>query len=277
MEKLVFGTAGIPARTKPRTYKNAFNDLVNMGIGGMEVEFVRGVNMNPDTQKEVAALSKELGLVLTAHGPYYINLNSQEEDKVDASIKRILDTARVANSFGGYSITFHAAFYMKEDKVKVFDTVKERFSLIIDTLKKEKINIWIRPELTGKPTQWGDLDEIIAISKEFDMVLPCVDFAHMHARSGGDFNSYNDFRNTIEKIGNELGDVAINNFHGHVAGIAYTAKGEKNHLIFEESDFKYKELVKALKDCNVKGIMICESPNLEDDTLLLQKAYEDLG
>ncbi len=40
------------------------------------------------------------GLILTAHGPYFINLASPEEDKVEASIKRILDTARAAYACG---------------------------------------------------------------------------------------------------------------------------------------------------------------------------------
>ncbi|MEI7474295.1 MAG: TIM barrel protein [bacterium] len=277
MDKLLFATAGIPERTKPRTYEKALHDLVEMKLGGMEVEFVRGVNMNPKTQVEVAKLSKELNLTLTAHGPYYINLNSQEEDKVEASITRILDTARVASAFGGYSITFHAAYYMKCDKQKVYDLIRERLTLITDTLKKENINIWVRPELTGKPVQWGDLDELISISKDVDMVLPCIDFSHLHARTAGAYNTYDEFAEILDKIGNGLGDVAINNFHAHVAGIEYSAKGEKRHLLLDESDFNYKDLMKAIKNYGVKGIVICESPNLEGDALLLQHTYESLA
>ena len=111
MDKLVFATAGIPIKTKPRTYKAAFEHLQKLGLGGLEVEFVRGVNMPSSTQEEVRKLISENGMTLSAHGPFYINLNAQEEDKVEASIKRILETARVAKNFGGYSRTFQAAFY----------------------------------------------------------------------------------------------------------------------------------------------------------------------
>ena len=44
-----------------------------------------------------------------------------------------------------------------------------------------------------------------------------------------------------------MGDTALNNFHAHIAGIEYTAKGEKKHLNLEESDFNYKDLLKAFK------------------------------
>jgi len=41
-------------------------------------------------------------------------------------------------------------------------------------------------------------------------------------------------------------------------------------------DFKYEELLRALNDFQVGGILICESPNLEDDARLLQTRYTNL-
>jgi len=276
MEKLLFGTAGIPIKTNPRTYENAFKDLGAMKLGCMEIEFVRGVNMNAKTMPVVREVSQEKGLVLTAHAPYFINLASPEEDKVEASVKRILDTARVAYACGGYSITFHAAFYMGQDKKVVYNLVKSKMTEITDILKSEGVKIWVRPELTGKATQWGDLDELIQLSNEVEMVLPCIDFAHLHARSGGAWNTYDEFARVFEKMGTEIGPHALENFHAHIAGIEYTAKGERKHLDLEESDLNYKDLMKAFKDFNVKGTVICESPSIEDDAMLLQKIYESL-
>ena len=277
MDKLVFATAGIPIKTKPRTYKAAFEHLQKLGLGGLEVEFVRGVNMPVSTQEEVRKLISESGMTLSAHGPFYINLNSQEEDKVEASIKRILETARVAKNFGGYSITFHAAFYLKQDKQDVYKTVRNKFEEIISTLNSEDNNIWIRPETTGKETQWGDLDEVIKISNEFEQVLPCIDFSHLHARyAGTKYNTYDDFARVFERIGSEIGTYALENFHAHIAGIEYGAKGEKQHLMLEESDMNYKDLMKAFKDFNIKGLIICESPIMEDDAVLLKEYYDSI-
>lgn len=277
MDKLVFATAGIPIKTKPRNYKAAFEHLQKLGLGGLEVEFVRGVNMPVSTQEEVRKLISESGMTLSAHGPFYINLNSQEEDKVEASIKRILETARVAKNFGGYSITFHAAFYLKQDKQDVYKTVRNKFEEIISTLNSEDNNIWIRPETTGKETQWGDLDEVIKISNEFEQVLPCIDFSHLHARYAGTrYNTYDDFARVFERIGSEIGVYALENFHAHIAGIEYGAKGEKQHLMLEESDMNYKDLLKAFKDFNIKGLVICESPIMEDDAVLLKEYYDSI-
>lgn len=276
MDRLRFGTAGIPDGVGQRTYKDAFEYLHGLGLDCMEVEFVYGVRMDKKTALAIQEEAEKNDIKLSAHGPYYINLNSLEEEKISASIKRILSTARTASLFGGYSITYHAAFYQKMDKEYVYKKVRNLSEEIVNTLKEENIKIWIRPETTGKSSQWGDLDEIIRLSKEVDMILPCVDFSHLFARSGGEYNSYDDFAKTFEKIGKELGSNTLNEFHAHISGIEYGDKGEKKHLPLVESDFNYKDLMKAFKDFNVKGVVICESPILEKDALLLKKIYNNL-
>ena len=197
----------MPLRTGKGSYVSAFDVLKEMNLDGMELEFVHGVRMNDEHRKFVKEQSKNF--VVTAHGPFYINLNSKEEEKIDASVQRIIDTAS----------------YMGADKETVYNRVKTQTKRIVDVLEREKIKVWVRPETTGKATQWGDEDEIIRLSKEFEQVLPCIDFSHLHARSAGEYNTYDEFSRVLEKMGNELGQYALDNFHGHLAGIEYTAKG----------------------------------------------------
>lgn len=272
--KLNFITAGMPIKTGKGSYNEAFGVLKEMSLDGMELEFVHGVRMKDEHRTFVKDMSKDF--VVTAHGPFYINLNSKEEEKIDASVQRIIDTASVASQAGAFSITYHAAFYMGGDKETVYNQVKTQTKRIMDVLEREKINVWVRPETTGKATQWGDLDEIIRLSNDFEMVLPCIDFSHLHARSGGEFNTYDEFLRILEKLGKEVGQYAIENFHGHLAGIEYTAKGEKQHLNLEDSDMNYKDLLKAMKEFGVKGALVCESPNIEEDCKLLKTYYEQM-
>lgn len=264
----------MPLRTGKGSYPQAFNVLKEMNLDGMELEFVHGVRMSDTNRDFVKNMSKDF--IITAHGPFYINLNSQEEEKIDASLQRIIDTASVASEAGAFSITYHAAFYMGKDKETVYNQVKTQTRRIIEILENENINVWIRPETTGKATQWGDIDEIINLSKEFEQVLPCVDFSHLHARTAGEYNTYDEFSKVLEKMGNEIGQYALENFHGHLAGIEYTAKGEKQHLNLENSDMNYKDLLKAMKEFGVKGALVCESPNIEDDCKLIKTYYEGL-
>ncbi len=276
MEKLHFITAGMPLITEPkRGYESAFEVLKSQNLDGLEMEFVHGVRFS-DKNANIVKKAVNDGFLVTAHGPYYINLNSDEEEKIEASKIRIKDTARAAFSVGGYSVTFHAAFYMKRDAETVYNQVEKSMAQIMQDLAEEGIDIWVRPETTGKATQWGDLNEIVRLSKQFDKVLPCVDFSHLHARHNGIYNTYDEFAKIFDTIGNEIGSYALENFHAHIAGIAYGEKGEKHHLILEESDMNYKDLLKAFKDFNVRGAVVCESPNIEEDCALLKAYYESL-
>ncbi len=274
MNKLNFLTPGIPSSAK--NYKDGLNVIKDMDLDGLEIEFVHGVRMNEDTQNFVKNFISLNNLTATCHGPFYINLNSQEQEKIDAGIKRILETAAVAKNIGAFSITFHAAFYMGQNPSDVYNTVYKSMEYICSELEKQQNHVWIRPETTGKGTQWGSLEEITELSKNFKYVLPCIDFAHLHARNNGEFNTYDEFSKIMEYIGCELGDYVFNNFHAHLAGIEYGLKGEKKHLNLQESDMNYTDLLKVLKKFDVKGALVCESPNIEADTKLLKDYYLSL-
>ena len=89
-------------------------------------------------------------------------------------------------------------------------------------------------------------------------------------------NTYEEFNEILTKYEKALGKKALDNMHIHMSGINYGEKGEKNHLFLKDSDMNYKDLMKALKEFKCKGVVICESPNLETDALLMKKTYSSL-
>lgn len=277
IQGLLFGTAGIPLSTpKPATSVNGVLRVRELGLDSMELEFVRGVRMSDDLAYKVKSVSEAAKVVLTAHAPYYVNLNSPDKSKVEASINRVLDTARVAFKAGGWSIVFHAAYYGKDPPEVVYDRVREALKRIVKTLVDEGVEVWVRPETSGGLAEFGSLEEVVNLSKEFEQVLPCVDFAHIHARSKGKYNSYEEFTSILEYVEKELGKEALKNMHMHFSGIEYGDKGEIKHLNLEESDFNYRDLARALKDFKVEGVIISESPNIEGDAILLKEVYKKL-
>jgi deoxyribonuclease IV len=273
-DKLNFGTAGIPLSTPDRNIGNGIVHIKNLGLSAMELEFVHSVNVSAPKAPAIADMAKANGVELTCHGQYFINLNSLEEQKIKDSVIRILNAANIANMCGARSLTFHAAYYMKLDKNGVYETVKKQLKEIINKLKEDGNPIMIRPETTGKDTQFGTVEEIIKLGQDIEQILPCVDFSHLHARTNGKFNTKKEFDSVLEKIEAGLGKEAIQSMHIHVSGINYSEKGERNHLILKESDFNYQELMQSLKDFGVRGALVCESPNLEDDAKLLKRTYE---
>ena len=276
MHKLCFGTAGIPLSTEPYNTINGIARVRELKLDSMELEFVRNINVSPELAPQVKKLAEEKDVVLSCHASYFINLCSKEKEKRDASAKRIIDAAKRAYECGAFSVCFHAGFYQNRPKEEVYKIIRSELEKIVENLRQQSITIWIRPETTGKPTQFGTLEEIISLSQELELIMPCIDFSHIHARTAGKFNSYNEFCNILEKVEKELGKKALQEMHIHVSGIAYSEKGERHHLNLKDSDFKYKELMKALKEFECRGVVISESPNIEEDALLMKKAYESL-
>ncbi len=274
--ELLFGSAGVPNSAKDRSTEGGIRRIAELGLGCMELEFVRGVKMGESTARSIGKLAKEKGIALSSHGPYYINLNAREAEKITASQERLLDTVRIASLCGARTVVFHAAYYMGDPPDKAYSVVKKNLQDIMHKLKFDQNQVWVRPEVTGKISQFGTLEEVLSLSSEIKGVAPCIDFAHWHARAGK-FNSYAEFASILKQIERQLGRAALDNMHIHVSGIAYGAKGEIKHLNLKESDFDYVGLAKALKDFNVKGLVISESPNLEGDALLLQRTYNSLG
>jgi len=274
MKELIFGTAGIPTSTKPRNTIEGIKQAKKLGLGAMEMEFVQSVNISEKKAPEVKQTAKDEGIIMTCHGQYFINLSSLEKEKQEASKKRILKAARIVDACGGWSATWHMGFYQKQPKDKVYDLVKKNLKEVLKTLKDEGNEVWIRPETTGKPTQWGDLQETLKLSTELEQVMPCVDYAHLHARTNGKENTLEEFRAQHTLIEKHLGKEGLKNMHIQVAGINYTEKGERNHLNLQDSDMNYKDLCKVWKEFKVKGVVIAESPSIEKDSLLLQKTYK---
>lgn len=274
MKQLIFGTAGIPYSAPERTTIEGMKRLKELKLGCMEMEFVQSIYLTEKSVQAVRDAAKSNNIILTAHAPYYINLNAREKAKEDASKMRIYKTAKIAHLAGAYSICFHPGFYLNQDPIKVYHNILDNLRQVMDKLSDEGISIWVRPETMGKPTSFGTLKEILKLSSELKNVMPCIDFAHMHARSNGKENTLQEFRSILSEVESILGREGLDNMHIHISGIEYSAKGEKNHLTLEDSDFNYKGLCQAWKEFHIKGVVISESPSIEDDAIRIKKEYE---
>lgn len=274
-DKLLFGTGGTPHTSRSESTAGGIERIAELGLGCMEVEFVYGANMSQTMARKVGETAKRLNVKLSAHGPYYINLNAHEEEKLIASRKRLMQTARIASIIGAQSIIFHPAFYLKDPPDEVYDRVKKELEDIVREMRGEDISITLRTETTGKGSQFGSLDEVLRLSAEVDGVALCIDFAHLHAREGKS-NSDAEFKSILKQIDDKLGRGALNDMHIHLSGIKYSGKGEIRHLDLKESDMNYTELFKAWKEFDIKGLVICESPSLEADALIIQDTYNSL-
>ncbi|HXS81560.1 MAG TPA: TIM barrel protein [Methylomirabilota bacterium] len=269
---LRFGTSGIPLTSERPNTVWGIRRARELGLDHLEMAWVNGVRMNDATADAIAAAAREHDVTLTAHAPFYVNLCGAPEI-VARSRARLEDAGRLGARCGAQSFCFHAGFYGTLDAAEAARRVQAELERVMTTLRLYRHAIDVRAELTGKASQVGSLDEVLEWSVAVPGVLPCVDFSHRYARDLGKHNRYEDFAATLAAIEARLGRPALDRLHVHISGIEFGPRGERRHQPLRETKFRWRELLRALKDMRVGGWVVCESPEMEDDAVRLQKAY----
>lgn len=273
---LHFAVAGAPHETpKPGGTLLGLQYAHSLGITAMELEWVQRVPTNLTHLDEIKQVALANTQFLTVHAPYFINLNSRDPEKLHASKLRIWQSLEMAERISAHSVCIHPAFYTGFSAGDTFSFVYKALADVFS--KKEELfpTVNVALETMGKHTQFGTLEEVLQLSKDFQC-YPTIDFAHLHARANGAINTLAEFHTIFDVYAQYLGESALSTMHIHYSGIEYTSKGERRHLPFADSDANVTAFVTALHERNVGGTVICESPILEQDTLFLKQLYEAL-
>jgi deoxyribonuclease-4 len=269
-----FGTVGSPTGTpkKPGGSADAIAFSASIGLDALELGWVQSVRVTEATCAAIRSAGEEQQVALSVHAPYFINLNADNEEW-PKSRKRLMDAAHYGYLAGATDIIFHPGSYFATDPAAVLKVALPRLQGCVDELKKNGDHVTLRPETMGKSAMLGSFEDAIEMSK-LDMVQPCLDFAHLHARSGdGTMNTYDEWSRLLDVYGKQLGAKALKHLHIHLSGIEYGPKGEKNHLPLSEADLDMKALFKALNQFGCGGRIMCESPIMEKDALNMKKAW----
>jgi deoxyribonuclease-4 len=275
---LIFGTVGTPQSTpkNPGGTVGGIRQMQALGLSTLELAWVQSVRVSEGKCAEIKATAEACGIVLSVHAPYFINLNAND-DEWPRSCKRLMDAAHYGHLAGATDIIFHPGSYFGREPGLVLEVAIPRLRQCVADLRAAGNPVTLRPKTMGKSAMLGSFDDTLIMSHEIDGVQPCLDFAHLHARPGdGSVNTYAEWMALLKRVKKQLGARALKQLHIHLSGIAYGPKGEKNHLPLAEADLKYKDLFKALHDSGAAGRVLCESPEMERDALVMQRAWRRL-
>ncbi len=257
------GTAGLPHAARGKSYLRGLKILRCLGLDALEIEFVYGVDMSEGEAREVRELARRLDILLTVHAPYFINFCAEESEKRERSIERLLRTLEMADLLNAKYVVVHAAYYMSYGPTRCYELVKHCIERVL------KLGDWrakIAIETMAKDTQFGTLEEIIRLCREFgtDKIVPCVDWAHLYVRYRGSI----DFRKVLEKLITEL---ELRELHCHFTGVRDL---EDEHEPIDVGRPPLDALADALaeyRDVFSEVSIICESPLLEKDALKIKR------
>ena len=260
MSTIKFGPSGLGP------VKDAISKLEvlhEMGLEACEIAFTYGAYIkNKEDAVKIGAAAKKLGIYLSIHGPYFVNLNSKEEEKIEASKKRILKCCEVANWLGAKRVIFHPGFYSGMESAEASIKIKESIFEMMEIIKKEKWNVELCPEVMGKINVFGSIAEIGDLVDSTGCGV-CIDIAHVLAR----YKKY-EFEEIKETF-------KLKNWHVHFSGIEYGDKGEKRHLVTPVKE--WKKVLTFLKGLDKKIVLICESPDQVNDSVVAMKMWKKMS
>lgn len=255
--------------------------LSELGLEWYEYSCTRGANVKKETAMEIGQNAISSGIGISIHAPYYINLASEDGERLESSRKHIYKTLEVCKNMSGKRIVFHPGSYNRNGGGQALESAQSQMDIIIRDMKSMGYwqDITLCPETMGRKSQLGTLEEIIQICKIDDNIIPTLDFGHLNARSGGALKSEDDYRQILDLVENELGGYRLKNLHIHFSHIEFNDLGEKKHLTFDDKMYGpyFEPLAMQLVKRRLTPVIVCESRDvMAEDALKMKSIYYKL-
>ena len=135
-DKVIFGPAGKPIKFRGKAFESP-DYLAKRGLHAFEYQSTRGVRIKEEASLTLRDIARRNDVLVSMHGPYYINMCSKEEEKIDASIERLVQCARVGEYMGAYRLVFHPGFYSNRKPEVCMDIAKKAFTRLLERCEEE--------------------------------------------------------------------------------------------------------------------------------------------
>jgi len=272
-----FGPAGFPPafRELERPIEEVPNYLHEEGLSAFEYQVVRWgpkPQMKRESAEKLGINATQQDVWLSLHGSYFINLCGNTET-IEASKKRLIACVTAASWMRAHNVVFHPGFYGKRPPREALQCCVEAMNDVVESMRSLGMTqVCLAPETTGKPSQLGSLDEILALCERVESTLPTIDWSHIHAREKGKLKNIDDFRIVIDVIEKRLGTDAVKNLHCHYTRVEFTEKGERCHHTMDELNYgpDFEPFAVLIAELDLKPVVISESPILDVDSLKMR-------
>ena len=277
-----FGTAGNPEAFYDGGGKSSLEMpkwLKNVGLDAYEYQCGRGVKISDEAAQILGEKAREHNISLSVHAPYFTNISSVEPEKIDNTIRYILQAANAAHHMNAGRLVVHMGAAKDITRRNAMEISKNTIQRALAELDDAGLgDVTLCMETMGKINQMGTIEEVMELCCMDDRLLPTVDFGHINARTQGALQTEEDFEHIIKYMEKKIGTERAGKFHAHFSKIEFTKAGEKKHLTFENTEYgpDFAPLARVLARRGISPTIICESAGTQsEDALAMKKMYEE--
>ncbi|MEG6584594.1 TIM barrel protein [Dendrosporobacter sp. 1207_IL3150] len=253
--------------------------LAGLKLSAYEYQCSRGANIKEDTARAIGNKAEEHGISLSIHAPYYISLGAEDETIVANTQNHFMKTMQAAHWMRADRIVFHIGGPGKQARTAAMERSKKAFAEVLELADRRGLTgVYLMPETMGKQNQLGNLEEVLELCKMSKWVIPAVDFGHLHAVTGGQYTTKEEFAQVFNRIGEVLGNDVARHLHIHFSRIEFTKAGEKRHWTFDDPyGPPHQPLIELCAEQHYAPRIICESAGTQAvDALAMQNLYYSL-
>lgn len=219
--------------------------------------------------RQLKSMADELDVELSIHTPYYMDLVGEGELSF-----RSMDSIRwgglMAQELGASVVVTHMGLYGDVTPKTAQKHITEKMKTLTKWYRKQKIEVPLGLELSGRQEIFGSLPEVIKLCKDLDGVMPVVNFAHYHSRESGLLKEPKDFNKLLD----DAWEYSDGKLYSHFSGVEHEGGNEKRFTSIKKGDLRFEPLAEAIVDRNQPITIISGSPLLEHDAMYMKVILE---
>ncbi|MDO5141599.1 MAG: TIM barrel protein [Eubacteriales bacterium] len=281
MSKAYFGPAGNAASFTAADYKKSEDApawIAAKGLNAFEYQCGRGVHCGAETAQRIGAAARAHGIRMSIHAPYFINLSSEEHERMEKNVGYVLETARLAVPLGATRMVVHCGGQGKLTRERALRNTHENVRQILRALDEAHLtDCTVCLETMGKKSVLGSAEEVCELVAADERLLPCIDFGHLNCRTNGGMATREQVAQLFDRMENTIGLARTRILHAHFSHIEYNDKGEVRHLTFADTVYG-PDFLPVAQEAASRGYaptFICESAGTQaEDAVTMMALFE---
>ncbi len=243
------------------------DSLAARGHEAVELPFVQGFPWKERRCGEFGEAAEARGFAVSVHAPYFAVLTVDDEERRTTTLAALEHTMKLGKALRAHTIVAHTGFVGERTPEELHELVAEGLRRIEP--KVRHLGVALGLETTGSERAFGSLGDIALIAREFAFVRPVIDWAHVHATSGGALTTKEAFGSVIRFLRSEFPGWAIDPLHTQFTDNEFGPTGEIRHVPYGRGSLRSGPLAEAAAETGMRMIVISEAREEESHDLIL--------
>ena len=256
---LIYGISGMP----PDGVEHAafLDGLVEAGHGAFELGFTGGFPWKEKQCAGFGALASQRGIRLSVHAPYFGSLTVTDEDRSKQTVAAVEHTMKLGAELGASIVCAHPGSKGEHTSEELMAMIRRRLDWI--GAKVDGLGVSLGLETAGTDRGFGTIGDIALLAGEYPFVRPIVDWAHVHAMTGGGLTSVDAFSAVLGFVRDSFAAVKISPLQCQFSDNVFGPHGEIRHTKYGDGTLRIAPLVEAALAADMPMVVISESRDAE--------------